>query len=657
MVVGVSKFQKLDASQQLEFADKDAEAFAKFIQSPRGRGFPADHVKLLTNENVTYAQLRSTLGTWLKRNSKAEDMIYIFLATHGMVDKEEPRRTYLLTTEADPEDLYDTTMSMNEITDIIGSRLKSAGRIVLFADACRSGKMGTGIGGDIQKGASGNQEIVGLLASRARELSEEGKQYCNGHGAFTCYLLKGLNGEADGDKDGTVTAGELIRYLRDSVAKATKDKQTPQEFGEFEASLPMSFADKPGVDLGFTELMFPTPWRKLPTLWASLSLPNIPWPRLWQDQPLPTPTMQGKWEQYQRLLVSGATDGEKADAHDELAVALEEEGQKVLQTYLRGDASPLTVPEYRAGEIYFSRAAELNPTETRLKAKARFCAGRALLMENQLRDAETALRESIGIDPGGAYSHNALGICYTALRRSQEAEREFRTAFDNAPRWAYPHYNLAIVYVQLERYRDAEAEYKAAIALGPNYAYLYRQLGDLYQNQLHRQDDAEKMYRKALELSPNDPDTHSNLGALYVSRGDLRLAETSFRKAIEEHPKTNHARVNLGLLLIDRNRKDEAEEVLRAAVAQSPEDPRAHLVLGNLLLERNKLDDAETEFTMLVAMSPNDGGALELLGDVHVKQKRYAEAVQEYTQASKLIQDPVALARIGRKQKSAEKSK
>src|SRR5579871_1752855 len=82
VVVGVSKFQKLDAAQQLEFADKDAEAFAKFIASPRGRGFPKDNVKLLVNEQATTSQLRTSLAQWLKRNSKAEDMIYIFLATH-----------------------------------------------------------------------------------------------------------------------------------------------------------------------------------------------------------------------------------------------------------------------------------------------------------------------------------------------------------------------------------------------------------------------------------------------------------------------------------------------------------------------------------------------------------------------------------------------
>ncbi len=671
VIVGVSKFQKLDAAQQLEFADKDAESFAKFIESPRGRAFPKENVKLLMNESATTALLRTDLASWLKRNSKAEDMIYIFLATHGMVDKEEPRRTYLLTNEADPEDLYDTTLSMNDLGDIISTRLKSAGRIVLFADACRSGKLGAGIGADLQKGASGNQEIVGLLASRAKEFSEEGKQFCNGHGAFTCYLLKGLNGEADADKDGTVTVGELIRYLRDKVALATKDKQTPQEFGDFENTLPMSFVDKPGVDLGFTELMFPTgfpnTWRKFPSLWAALEMGNALLPNLaldnlrlgfqqaLQDGRLLAPKLQSAWDQYRQLLQSSVPQSEKEDARDALAVSLENEGQKILQTYLRGDASPLTAQDYRAGEAYFSRAAELNPDEKKLQAKARFCAGRALLFDKRLSDAENALRESVRIDPGGAYAHNALGKCYTDMGRPDDAVREFRTAFDNAPRWAYPHYNLAITYGQTRHYREAEQEYKAAIELGPNYAYLYINLGDLYLEQLHRQDDAEKAFRKAAELG--DPLAYNWLGALYWKRGDLRLAESNFRKAIEVVPNSVAARINLAQLLYDQNRKDDAEQMLRAAAQLDMGNPTPHLRLADLLLERGKLEDAEVEYVVVIGQLPDDPVAREHLADLHVKQKRFNEAIREYTQAMQLARDPADRARIDRKEKSAEKQK
>jgi Flp pilus assembly protein TadD len=663
VLVGVSKFQKLDAAQQLEYADKDAEAFAKFIQSPRGRAFPKENIKLLLNQDATNAQLRTALASWLKRSSKAEDVIYIFLATHGMVDKEEPRRTYLLTNEADPEDLYDTTMSMNDLSDIISNRLKNVGRIVLFADACRSGKLGAGIGGDIQKGASGNQELVGLLASRAREFSQEGKQFCNGHGAFTCFLLKGLDGAADTDKDGTVTAGELIKYLRDQVAKATSDKQNPQEFGEFDPGLPMAFADKPGIDLGIADLF--SPWRKLPELLASLQAGlNLPitfmrydFQQAIKDQRLLPPKIQNAWEQYQQMVKSNIPKAELENTRDELAVALEEEGQKVVQTYLRGDASPLSAADYRIGEQCFARAASLNPEEKKLRAKERFCAGRALLLEDRPREAEFVLREAVQIDPQGPYSHNALGIVYTQLRRIDEAEKEFRAAFDGAPHWAYPHYNLAFAYTKVDRFREAEAEYKAAIERGPKYAYIYVNLGELYQNRLHRQEDAEKAYRKAIELNPGDPYAYNMLGLLLKDRGDLAKAEAAFRDGIKADPKTVKVRVNLALLLIDRNRKDEAEQVLREAVTLAGTNPQPHLELGDLLADRGKLDEAEAEYLFVAAAQPTDLRVLESLGDLHFKEKRYDEASREYRLAIANASDAAVKSRLDKKAKAAEKAK
>ncbi len=48
-----------------------------------------------------------------------------------------------------------------------------------------------------------------------------------GHGLFTTYFLKALEGEGDLDKDGVVTGTELGAYLRPKVSEASGHKQTP----------------------------------------------------------------------------------------------------------------------------------------------------------------------------------------------------------------------------------------------------------------------------------------------------------------------------------------------------------------------------------------------------------------------------------------------
>src|SRR5439155_6422581 len=92
-------------------------------------------------------------------------------------------------------------------------------------------------------------EILGLMASRPKELSYEGPQYGGGHGAFSYYLLKALEGAADKNKDGKVDVNEVINYVQAEVSKATNDKQHPREFGSMDNAVALSDVTKPGIDL------------------------------------------------------------------------------------------------------------------------------------------------------------------------------------------------------------------------------------------------------------------------------------------------------------------------------------------------------------------------------------------------------------------------
>ena len=55
------------------------------------------------------------------------------------------------------------------------------------------------------------------------------------HGLFSYFLLKGLRGAADADRDRTITAGELRDFVRDGVTRAASGmdrEQTPVLFGD-----------------------------------------------------------------------------------------------------------------------------------------------------------------------------------------------------------------------------------------------------------------------------------------------------------------------------------------------------------------------------------------------------------------------------------------
>ena len=55
------------------------------------------------------------------------------------------------------------------------------------------------------------------------------------HGVFSYYLMKGMEGEADQNKDGRITVQEMQSYLKDSVgrkAMSMNRTQQPQVVGD-----------------------------------------------------------------------------------------------------------------------------------------------------------------------------------------------------------------------------------------------------------------------------------------------------------------------------------------------------------------------------------------------------------------------------------------
>ncbi|MBI4465472.1 MAG: caspase family protein, partial [Acidobacteria bacterium] len=251
VIIGVSEFAHLPKEEWLEFAHKDAEDFSKFLTSPRGRGFLPENVFLLTNGDALQEALKRRLGSTLAKKLKPEDTVYIFVATHGMVEKEAAREGYILAHDSDREDLYTSAMPMRELGNIIQNRLRNARRVFLFADVCRAGKLGQvqgAVNRYLEDASKPVGETLGLLASRPNEFSREGPQFGGGHGVFTYYLLKGLMGEADADDDKTVTVAEIVSYLQTKVEDATERQQHVRDFGNFEPDTPLSFVDKPGPE-------------------------------------------------------------------------------------------------------------------------------------------------------------------------------------------------------------------------------------------------------------------------------------------------------------------------------------------------------------------------------------------------------------------------
>lgn len=250
VVVGVSKYRDSRIAG-LRYASADARAFYDWLVSQQGGGYAPSRIKLLLDSEATGQNIRNTLFHWLKQ-ALAEDMVTIYFAGHGSPESpDSPNNLFLLPYDVNYTDIATTGFPMWDIETAL-KRFIKAKKVVVIADACHSGGIGQSFdvarrgdrGIEINPISSGLQNLsqVGdgiavISASDDKQMSQEGQQWGSGHGVFTYYLLKGLGGEADYNKNGHITLGELIPYLSEKVRRETSNAQSPTVSGKFDPAL------------------------------------------------------------------------------------------------------------------------------------------------------------------------------------------------------------------------------------------------------------------------------------------------------------------------------------------------------------------------------------------------------------------------------------
>ncbi len=246
LVVGVSEYAlPAEKIERLRYAHRDAQRFADFLTSPAGGNVSQNHIKILTNTEATRANIFKSLNQVLGQ-ALENDVVYLYLAMHAKPDN-SGQTLFFLTYDSDPDEPYGTAISQYELQGILQNAIHSK-KVVWIADACHSGTIGTQEIGQrasrydltnrlLNEMAKARPGIAMLLATSASQTSKEGDKW-NG-GVFTHYLIQGMKGAADEDRNGFVTLAELSRYVKRAVAEATNGQQTPVFGGDLDRSMPL----------------------------------------------------------------------------------------------------------------------------------------------------------------------------------------------------------------------------------------------------------------------------------------------------------------------------------------------------------------------------------------------------------------------------------
>lgn len=227
VVIGVSHYRDSRISG-LQFADKDAQAVRDFLLDPNGGGVQPGNLLYLENQDASYARIRNALFDFLTRPAP-NDLAIVYFAGHGTNDPRRPDNYYLLGYDTDADSLGSTGVPMWDLQQVFERTLQA--NVVTLVDACHSAAIGQTMPNLVNQRwttvSHGSPNRAIITASNIAEYSRESPKWGGGHGVFTWFLLRGLNGEADADHDGKVSVGELFDFVHQHVVEETGGSQTP----------------------------------------------------------------------------------------------------------------------------------------------------------------------------------------------------------------------------------------------------------------------------------------------------------------------------------------------------------------------------------------------------------------------------------------------
>jgi len=246
IVIGVGDYEN-EQIDKLEYADNDAQSFYDFLRSPAGGNLQTDRIKLLLNREATRENILRDMG-WITSRAFKNDLVIIYMALHGVVEQGE---LFFLAHNSDPNNLLATGIKKSDLENLLQRRMKS-NKIVWFADACHSGSVGedpqialranraSATNRLLREIAKARNGLALFMSAMGMEFSQESSKWGGGHGVFTYFLLKGLRGEADRNKDNFVSINELYDYLSRKVNEETNGKQNPVLYGKYDQGLKLS---------------------------------------------------------------------------------------------------------------------------------------------------------------------------------------------------------------------------------------------------------------------------------------------------------------------------------------------------------------------------------------------------------------------------------
>ena len=211
VLVGVSEYA--NPAINLKYCHQDAIDMYELLKIHT----TSENMVLLINQqayhnNIVYYTRQ------LFQKAQPEDIVIFYFSGHGSKNSFST---------------HDNDLSFSTLQSIF--KQTKARRKLIIADACYAGALRQPGNQAASNNVNMGNNVLLFLSSRSGQKSNETSLLRNG--IFTHFLLDGLRGEADANRDGYITAKEIFNYVYPKVKEHSKEVQIPVMWGKFDANL------------------------------------------------------------------------------------------------------------------------------------------------------------------------------------------------------------------------------------------------------------------------------------------------------------------------------------------------------------------------------------------------------------------------------------
>lgn len=248
------------------------------------------------------------------------------------------------------------------------------------------------------------------------------------------------------------------------------------------------------------------------------------------------------------------------------------------------------------------------------------------------REGLKSFSRIIRLSPNYAYAYFQRGLCYSALKRNNEAICDYAKAVELFPDYPGAYEELAYAQMSIHDYRSAIFSLRKLIILNPEYKLLDCKLAECY-NGLKMPDSALYHINNYIAFNRRDADAHYIKGKVFYDMNRYGSAIQSFNTAIQIQNNSDWLYNNRGDAYYYNSQPDSALQDFLKSYKINNYRPYTVCRIGDCYADKKEYDKAVSWYKKAIKLDPSFKYAYFGMGRIFSDKGQHRQAITLFEKA------------------------